>query len=124
MTVATGARTVLHTSPVSLQAPNWTTDGKELIYNSLGKLYRVELATRAVIEMNTGFATRNNNDHVLSFDGTMMGISHHSADDNGRSVDLHAALDRWHAQAHHRQLTVIFPQLVARHEVVDLHRPA
>ncbi len=36
--------------------------------------------------MNTGFATRNNNDHVLSFDGTMMGISHHSADDNGRSV--------------------------------------
>ena len=38
MTVATGARTVLHTSPISLQAPNWTTDGKELIYNSAGKL--------------------------------------------------------------------------------------
>ena len=36
--------------------------------------------------MNTGFATRNNNDHVFSFDGKMMGISHHSADDNGRSV--------------------------------------
>jgi Tol biopolymer transport system component len=36
--------------------------------------------------MDTGFATRNNNDHVLSFDGTQMGISHHSADDNGRSV--------------------------------------
>jgi len=86
MTVATGARTVLHTSQISLQAPNWTTDGKELIYNSAGKLYRFNLATRAVTEMNTGFATRNNNDHVLSFDGTMMGISHHSADDSGRSV--------------------------------------
>jgi TolB protein len=86
MTVATGARTVLHTSPISLQAPNWTTDGKELIYNSTGKLYRFNLATRAVTEMNTGFATRNNNDHVLSFDGTMMGISHHSAEDSGRSV--------------------------------------
>jgi TolB protein len=86
MTVATGARTVLHTSPISLQAPNWTTDGKELIYNSTGKLFRLDLATRTVTEMNTGFATRNNNDHVLSFDGTMMGISHHSADDNGRSV--------------------------------------
>jgi TolB protein len=86
MTVATGARTVLHTSPISLQAPNWTTDGKELIYNSAGKLFRLELATRAVTEMNTGFATRNNNDHVLSFDGSLMGISHHSADDNGRSV--------------------------------------
>jgi Tol biopolymer transport system component len=77
---------VVHTSPISLQAPNWTTDGKELIYNSAGKLYRFDLATRAVTEMNTGFATRNNNDHVLSFDGTQMGISHHSADDNGRSV--------------------------------------
>ena len=86
MSVATGARTVLHTSPISLQAPNWTTDGKELIYNSAGKLFRVDLTTRAVTEMNTGFATRNNNDHVLSFDGTLMGISHHSADDNGRSV--------------------------------------
>jgi TolB protein len=86
MTVASGARTVLHTVPISLQAPNWTTDGKELIYNSAGKLYRFDLATRAVSEMNTGFATRNNNDHVLSFDGTLLGISHHSADDNGRSV--------------------------------------
>ena len=86
MTVATGARTVLHTAPISLQAPNWTTDGKELIYNSAGKLFRFDLATRAVTEMNTGFATRNNNDHVLSFDGTLMGISHHSADDSGRSV--------------------------------------
>ena len=86
MTVASGARTVLHTVPISLQAPNWTTDGKELIYNSAGKLHRFDLATRAVTEMNTGFATRNNNDHVLSFDGTLIGISHHSADDNGRSV--------------------------------------
>ena len=84
MTVATGARTVLHTSPISIQAPNWTTDGKELIYNSTGKLFRFNLATRAVTEMNTGFATRNNNDHVLSFDGTMLGIS--SGEDNGASV--------------------------------------
>lgn len=86
MTVATGARKVLHTSPISLQAPNWTTDGKALIYNSEGKLFHFNLATRAVTVMDTGFATRNNNDHVLSFDGTQMGISHHSADDNGRSV--------------------------------------
>ena len=38
MTVASGARTVLHTSPISLQAPNWTVDGKTLVYNSEGKL--------------------------------------------------------------------------------------
>ncbi len=86
MTVATGARTVLHTSPISLQAPNWTVDGKALIYNSEGKLFRFDLATKTPSILDTGFATRNNNDHVLTFDGTMLGISHHSADDNGRSV--------------------------------------
>jgi TolB protein len=86
MTVADGARTVVHTSPVSLQAPNWTTDGKALIYNSNGRLYRFDLAARTATEIDTGFATRHNNDHVLTFDGTMLGISHHSADDGGRSV--------------------------------------
>ena len=86
MTIADGARTVLHTSPISLQAPNWTLDGKALIYNSEGKLYRFDLATRTPTVIDTGFATRNNNDHVLTFDGKTLGISHHSADDNGRSV--------------------------------------
>jgi TolB protein len=86
MTIADGARTVLHTSPISLQAPNWTLDGKALIYNSEGRLYRFDLATRTPTAIDTGFATRNNNDHVLTFDGKTLGISHHSADDNGRSV--------------------------------------
>ena len=36
--------------------------------------------------INTGFATRNNNDHVLSFDGRMLGISHHTAEDSGASI--------------------------------------
>jgi TolB protein len=86
MTIADGARTVVHTSPISLQAPNWTLDGKSLIYNSEGKLYLFDLATRTAAVLDTGFATRNNNDHVLTFDGKTLGISHHSADDNGRSV--------------------------------------
>jgi Tol biopolymer transport system component len=86
MTIADGARRVLHTSPISLQAPNWTLDGKALIYNSEGKLYRFDLATRTATVLDTGFATRNNNDHVLTFDGKTLGISHHSADDGGRSV--------------------------------------
>src|SRR5204863_579465 len=32
------------------------------------------------------FATRNNNDHVLSFDGKMLGISHQGPETNGRSA--------------------------------------
>ena len=88
MDVATGVRRVVHTSPISIQAPNWTTDGRTLIFNGSGKLWTFDLATSAVAELNTGSATRNNNDHVLSADGTMLGISHHSQapGDNGRSV--------------------------------------
>ncbi len=37
-------------------------------------------------ELYTGFATRNNNDHVLTFDGKTIGISHHSEDDSGQSI--------------------------------------
>jgi hypothetical protein len=84
--VPTGERRVLHTAPDSFQAPNWTTDGRALIYNESGKLYRFDLATRTPSVIDTGFATSNNNDHVLSFDGRMLAISHHATEDERRSV--------------------------------------
>lgn len=74
--VDTGVRTIVYHTSDSLQAPNWTPDGKALIYNRNGKLYRFDLATRTPKEINTDFADENNNDHVLSFDGKMLGISH------------------------------------------------
>jgi Tol biopolymer transport system component len=84
--IATGDRTIVYRSPASLQAPNWTTDGAALIYNSQGLLYRFDLADRRPVAVNTGFATSNNNDHVLSFDGRTLAISHHSADDHNASI--------------------------------------
>jgi Tol biopolymer transport system component len=84
--VTTGARRVVHTVADSLQAPNWTRDGKALIYNRNGRLYRFDLRTKTPTDLDTGFATSNNNDHVLSFDGRQLGISHHPREDDGRSV--------------------------------------
>ena len=84
--IASGNRTIVHQYTGSFQAPNWTHDGKALIYAQEGLLYRFDLATRTPSVINTGFAIRNNNDHVLSFDGTMMGISHHSAADSNASI--------------------------------------
>ena len=84
--VATGNATVVHQYRGSFQAPNWTPDGKALIYAQEGRLYRFDLATRSASAINTGFATRNNNDHVLSFDGRMLGLSHHTAEDSGASI--------------------------------------
>jgi TolB protein len=84
--VETGKRTVVYRSPRPIQAPNWTKDGRFLIYNCDGLLYRFELATGKTSRLETGFATANNNDHVLSFDGKRLGISHHSAEDKDESI--------------------------------------
>lgn len=84
--VATGDATVVHRHTGSFQAPNWTTDGGALIHNQDGRLWRFDLATRTTREIPLGFADRNNNDHVLSFDGKTLAISHHSAADSGHSI--------------------------------------
>lgn len=84
--VENGHQKVLHRENRSLQAPNWTVDGSTLIYNADGLLYYYDLDTGTSSVMDTGFATSNNNDHVISFDGTKMGISHHSEDHDGQSI--------------------------------------
>src|SRR2546430_17377161 len=62
---------------------DWSSD---VCSSDLGSVYRFDLADRRPIAVNTGFATRNNNDHVLSFDGRTLGISHHSSDDHDASI--------------------------------------
>jgi TolB protein len=90
--VPSGYRQVLFTSAQPFEAPNWTTDGKALIYNVSGRaegwgaLRRFDLAQKQSTPIDTGAANRNNNDHVLSFDGAMLGISHHSPNHSGQSV--------------------------------------
>jgi TolB protein len=83
--VESGRRQMIYRSEQPFEAPNWTHDGGALIYNGSGrsegrgKLYRFDLATRQPTVIDTGTSTRNNNDHVLSFDGTMLGISDQSS---------------------------------------------
>ena len=88
--VATGARqVVLASDEQPFEAPNWTRDGKFLVYNNSGKtkdagrLVRFDLATGKGAFVDTGARVRNNNDHVISFDGKMLGISDGS--DGGQS---------------------------------------
>jgi Tol biopolymer transport system component len=74
--VASGKRNIIYSVPYSIQAPNWTPDGKSLIFNDYkGIMYRFDLATRVPVPINTGTVTHNNNDHVISFDGSMLGLS-------------------------------------------------
>jgi TolB protein len=86
--VESGDRRVIHASEDPFEAPNWTPDGKALIYNtsgasrSRGRLVRFDLASRQGTLVDTGFAVANNNDHVLSFDGKQLGISDHTTGDH------------------------------------------
>ena len=86
MDVSSGQRSIIHTASDSFQAPNWTKDGRALIFNRNGRLYRFDLRAKQPGAIETGFATNNNNDHVLSFDGRMIAISNHSKDDGNASI--------------------------------------
>lgn len=86
MNVFTGSRKILYTSPASLQAPNWMHDGQNLIYNSNGLMYRINIKNRTPTVINTGLVKNNNNDHVISFNGQMLGLSAASLDRKYNSV--------------------------------------
>ncbi len=79
-------RLVLDESPKDRQAPNWTKDGRALLYNSEGRLFRFDLASGATTVVDTGSATSLNNDHVLSFNGKMLGLSNMFPGENGTSI--------------------------------------
>lgn len=77
MEIGTGDRKVLGSFNQVIEAPNWTKDGKALIYNKEGLIYRFDLETLESSLIDTGFANQCNNDHVLSADGKLLAISHY-----------------------------------------------
>ncbi len=79
MDIESGRRKVIYSVPYSIQAPNWTMDANSLIFNSNGLIYAYDLGSGNIGQINTGKCKSNNNDHVLSFDGTMLGISNYSS---------------------------------------------
>jgi TolB protein len=62
-------RTVILTADEIVEAPNWTPDGRALIVNAGGELWRVSLDGADVVRIETGHYRDINNDHVLSPDG-------------------------------------------------------
>jgi Tol biopolymer transport system component len=75
--IADGRRKVLREAPIRFEAPNWTPDGKKLLYNESGSLFTIPIEGGNPEKLNTGSVNRNNNDHMISFDGKMLGISSH-----------------------------------------------
>ncbi|MCA1405195.1 TolB family protein [Ensifer sp. IC3342] len=67
-------RTVWQTERL-VEAPNWSPDGRHLIINGDGRLYRLALDGSEPVEIDTGFARQCNNDHGISPDGQSLVIS-------------------------------------------------
>ena len=74
-------RRVVYVTPTRIEAPNWLRDGKTLVYNSGGRLYRIPAAGGEPEVIDTGFAIRCNNDHGVSPDGTRLVVSDQSQPD-------------------------------------------
>jgi TolB protein len=72
-----GKRKVIYEKPDRFEAPNWMPDGKKLLFNMDGLLYKIPVEGGELEKLNTGFATKNNNDHGISFDGKLLAISCH-----------------------------------------------
>jgi Tol biopolymer transport system component len=77
-TMASTDRRVVLVTPTRIEAPNWLADGRTLIYNSGGRIYRVPAIGGTPEPIDTGFATRCNNDHGVSPDGQFLAISDQS----------------------------------------------
>lgn len=77
MNVFDGKRKVIHEYAGRFEAPNWMPDGKRLLFNQGGSIYTIPIEGGTPEKLNTGTAARNNNDHVISFDGKWLGISSH-----------------------------------------------
>lgn len=75
-------RRIVYRSATRFEAPNWLPDGKSLIFNSEGRIHQVSVKGGTPEAIDTGFATRCNNDHGLSPDGKMLAISDQSQGDH------------------------------------------
>ena len=76
VTIDSGQRTVVYRAKQHFEAPNWSRDGRTLLFNSGGKLYTIPVSGGEPKLLETGSATRCNNDHGYSMDGTHLAISH------------------------------------------------
>ncbi len=80
--VDSGDRTAIYVSEGRFEAPNWSRDGKSLLYNRDGRLLRLQLTGGMAETIDTGFANRLNNDHGISPEGSLIAFSDQSQEEH------------------------------------------
>jgi TolB protein len=79
-------RRVMYLARGRFEAPNWTRDGKEFLFNREGHLEHLPVGGGVPVNIDTGLATRLNNDHGISPDATQLAISDNSQGDHNSLV--------------------------------------
>jgi Tol biopolymer transport system component len=109
--VAGTGRQVILTADEIIEAPNWTPDGKWLIFNAGGELWRIAPDGSGLARIDTGHLHDLNNDHVLSPDGATIYVS--SDDSHLYALPVTGGAPRrvsnTHAERHHYYLHGISP---------------
>ena len=122
--VASTDRRVRYTAPVHFEDPNWTPDGKTLIFNQDGTLQSfaldngihpidstVQRSTSSTL-IPTGLQTKINGDHGVSPDGSVIAIG--NQDPDGAGSHLRCPNGWRNAQACHSEGSRLLSWLVAR----------
>lgn len=79
--IVSGERTVVREFDHLIEAPNWRKSAEELVYNSEGTIWRLDLTTGEERQIASGYCCECNNDHVLSPDDTKVAVSHQTYED-------------------------------------------
>jgi len=75
ISIETGERKIIYRAREHFEAPNWSLDGKTLFFNSKGLIYTIPVTGGKPQLLDTGEATKCNNDHGLSPDGKLLAVS-------------------------------------------------
>jgi len=75
-------RKAIYVAPGRFEAPNWMPDGKILLFNRNGYIEQIAVSGGPSQTLDTGFATRCNNDHGISPDGSQLVISDQSQENH------------------------------------------
>ncbi len=84
--ISSGDRRVNYLAASHFEAPNWTREGSAFLFNRDGHIERLGVSGGNPQAIDTGFATRCNNDHGISPDGTQLAISDNSQEDHDSLV--------------------------------------
>jgi Tol biopolymer transport system component/regulation of enolase protein 1 (concanavalin A-like superfamily) len=82
--VASSDRSVVYRTRDHIEAPNWSRDGKSLLFNGNGRIYRLPVKGGTPELLNTGDQIHCNNDHGVSPDGAQLAISDQTQDGKSR----------------------------------------